>query len=147
MNQTLPFIQKFHGGLSGILRWPQLAQLWQTLRGNAGKHWFIYAVGEVPPAEHSSARQLDKFITEIDALLRKEHQEDYCGIVYVDDREDPSFIKIYDPSNLGVACGISDNPPLPGWVLSLQPPVDLHTAIAPTGQRRQWWQKLIGAAR
>ncbi|MCK7500047.1 MAG: hypothetical protein MZW92_64195 [Comamonadaceae bacterium] len=38
-----------------------------------------------------------------DDLLRKEHREDYCGIVYADDlRPADACVKIYDPNNLGV---------------------------------------------
>ena len=47
------------------------------------------------------------FVTEIDRLLRQDHAEDYCGIVYADDLQQPRFIKIYDPNNLGVSCGYS----------------------------------------
>jgi hypothetical protein len=63
-----------------------------------------------------------KFIDEVDALLHHEHFEDYCGIVYTDSTKDPALIKIFDPDNFGVSCGFSNNPPLPGWVLSLIPP-------------------------
>ncbi len=86
---------------------------------------------------------LERFIDEIDALLREQHAEAYCGIVYADNPTDPGFIKIYDPDNLGVVCGFSDNPPLPGWVLSLTAPVDLPTALPPPKGRSRWWQRLF----
>ncbi|MGD8575764.1 MAG: hypothetical protein PVG13_01630, partial [Thiohalophilus sp.] len=124
--------------------WPQLDTLWETLREQP-KAWYIYAVGEMPPEKPVDAQQLNTFINEIDALLRQEHDEDYCGIVYVDKPSDPGFIKIYDPNNLGVSCGYSDNPPLPGWVLSLIPPVDLPAALPPPGNRRRWWQRLFAS--
>ena len=75
----------------------------------------------------------------------KEHEEDYCGIVYADDLQQPSFIKIYDPHNLGVSCGYSENPPLPGWIMSQIAPCDLPAAQALTGTRRRWWQRLFGS--
>lgn len=140
---TSPYLQAFRGRFTSMLRWPQLDSLWQTLRSQ-DKAWYIYAVGEVPPQETADKPQLDTFISEIDKLLRREHDEDYCGIVYVDEPADPSFIKIYDPNNLGVSCGFSTNPPLPGWVLSLIKPVDLQVAIPPPGNRRRWWQRLFG---
>jgi hypothetical protein len=80
----------------------------------------------------------------MDQLLRADHQEDYCGIVYADDLASPSFIKVYDPHNLGVVCGFSDDPPLPGWVLSKLRPCDLPAARQPTDARRGWWQRLFG---
>ncbi|MES0328617.1 MAG: hypothetical protein ABUK13_10570, partial [Gammaproteobacteria bacterium] len=105
--------------------------------------WFIYAVGEVPPEAPASETHLCKFIDEIDVLLRKEHDEDYCGIVYTDNKETPAFIKIFDPNNLGVSCGFSDNPPLPGWILSRIKPVELEAALNPPNNRRKWWQKIF----
>jgi len=145
MTELHPFIQSYRGAFSGILRWPQLDELWETLRQQTDKQWYIYAVGETPPVQVSNAEQLDTFLTAIDKLLRSEHEEDYCGIVYVDNRQSPSFIKIYDPNNLGVVCGFSDNPPLPGWILSLQQPIDLSAALPSAGNRRRWWQKLFGS--
>ncbi len=140
------YLDAFRGSFTGMLRWPQLDALWQTLREQDDKTWYIYAVGEPPPETPASREQLDTFLKEIDALLRQEHDEDYCGIVYADDPADPAFIKIYDPNNLGVVCGFSENPPLPGWVLSLQKPVDLPAALPPPGNRRRWWQRLFGGS-
>ena len=141
---TSAYFQSFRGGFFGILRWPQLDELWQKLRNNADAKWYIYAIGEIPPEHISNSDEVNRFIDEIDALLRKEHDEDYCGIVYVDNKENPEFIKIYDPNNLGVVCGFSDNPPLPGWTISTQKPINLETAIPPPASRRRWWQKLLG---
>ncbi len=136
------FITTFRGSFTSMLRWPQLDQLWQVLREQNSKCWYIYAVGETPPQNYADSSQLHRFINEIDKLIRQEHQEEYCGIVYADKREDPSFIKIYDPSNLGVSCGFSNNPPLPGWILSLDIPTDLSN-LPQAGNRRRWWQKLF----
>ncbi len=136
------FIATFRGSFTSMLRWPQLDQLWQVLREQDFKRWYIYAVGESPPQNCADSAQLHRFINEIDTLIRREHQEEYCGIVYADKDKDPSFIKIYDPGNLGVSCGFSDNPPLPGWILSLEMPTDLGN-LPQSGNRRRWWQKLF----
>ena len=88
-------------------------------------------------------QQLDTFLNEVTDLLKEEHQEDYCGIVYADNKKDPSFIKIYDPNNLGVVCGFSNNPPLPGWVLSEIKPTDLNAALPQPGNRKRWWQRIF----
>lgn len=107
-----------------MLRWPQLDTLWDTLQQQKNTEWYAYAIGETPPEAPLTAEELSSFIKEIDSLLRKEHDEDYCGIVYADNPADPHIIKIYDPNNLGVQCGFSEAPPLPGWTLSLDPPCD-----------------------
>ena len=145
MTETHPFLIAFRGSFSGILRWPQLDELWQTVRTQKAEDWYIYAVGETPPEAIVSSDQVETFITEINELIRKEHQEDYCGLVYVDDKQNPEFIKIFDPNNMGVTCGYSDNPPLPGWILSKLQPVDLPTALPSPGNRKRWWQRLFGS--
>ncbi len=119
--------------------------MWEVLRRDAEGGWHIYAIGEAPPAQSSSGELLKTFLFEIDELLHKEHGEDYCGIVYTDSTQAPRFVKIFDPNNLGVSCGFSDNPPLPGWILSKLPPIDLEAAAPLPGNRRRWWQKLLGS--
>lgn len=139
-----PFLEASQGYLRNLLDWNDLDQLWEVLRAGADKAWYIYAVGEIPPTSTSSSAELDKFITEVDTLLKREHDERYCGIVYVDQPDDPAFIKIYDPHNLGSVCGSSHGPPtLPGWILSLAPPEDLEHALPQPGNRRRWWEQLF----
>lgn len=140
-----PFLVAFRGSFTSALRWHHLDALWATLRKAAGDGWYLYAVGEAPPETISTAEQVETFLTEIDELLRAEHDEDYCGIVYADDLRQPGFIKIFDPNNLGVSCGYSDNPPLPGWVMSKIRPSDLAAARAQSGNRRRWWRRLFTA--
>jgi len=137
------FVDAFRGNFTSLMRWHDLDDFWSNLRDQLTDGWYIYAVGETPPDGHASQEHLLKFIDEIDALLHKEHDEDYCGIVYTDNKDDPSFIKIFDPNNLGVSCGFSDNPPLPGWVLSRIKPVELETALNPPNNRRRWWQRIF----
>lgn len=143
MRTVNPYQQRFKGEFIGILRWPQLDELWNALRDDGEGGWYVYAVGEPPPTSPVDSRQLEQFITEIDALLHNEHDEDYCGIVYADNRERPEFIKIYDPNNLGVVCGSSEAPPLPGWTLSKLKPINLPNAFPPPARRRRWWQRLF----
>jgi len=139
-----PFLTAWRGSFTGILRWSQLEALWTRIRARAHEGWYIYAVGEPPPTEPAAPQSLARFLVEIDSLLRSEHREDYCGIVYADDPEQPSLVKIYDPGKLGAVCGTSGQPPLPGWVLSLMPPVDLQVTASPPAGRRRWWRRLFG---
>ena len=137
-----PFYTAFRGHFTGVLSWEDLDAFWAVMRRKAAAGWYVYAIGEAPPAVPSTAEQVGNFLSEIDALLRREHQEDYCGIVYTDSKTEPSMIKIFDPNNLGVQCGFSDNPPLPGWVMSLLPPVVLHDRAHTPEGRKRWWMKL-----
>ena len=141
---TSEFRKAFSGRFENILRWEQLDSLCDTLEADADAGWYIYAVGERPPKEPSGGEQVRHFLSEIMVLLRKEHDEDYCGIVFADSLQAPSFVKYFDPNNLGVSCGFSDNPPLPGWIMSKSAPEDLQAAAPVPGNRRRWWQRLFG---
>lgn len=141
--ETNPFLAAYKGYLSNILKWEELDTLWQTLRGQSASGWYIYAVGEAVPQQAATPEQLATFLEEIDKLLHQEHAEDYCGIVYVDDRTSPSLVKVYDPNHLGSSCGPGWGEVLPGWVLSTMPPVDLQATVPLPNNRRRWWQKLF----
>lgn len=137
------YLKAYRGRFTSTMRWPDLDAFWQVLRGAADDNWYIYAVGEQAPAETVTKEKLLEFITSIDELLHREHDEEYCAIVYADDLQSPSFIKIFDPNNLGVSCGYSENPPLPGWILSRIQPVELESALNPPKNRQRWWQSLF----
>ncbi len=140
--QLDPFYEEFKGSFTSCMRWDELTALWGTLKQHTNLNWYIYAIGESVPDSPACKKELLLFITEMDKLLRRNHEEDYCGIVYADDKNNPTFIKIYDPNNLGVSCGFSNNPPLPGWILSVIPPKPLEDKNVLTQQRKRWWQRL-----
>lgn len=143
MTTTLaPFYNAYRGAFSNLLRWHELDSFWQVLRDQAGQGWYVYQTDQVPPADTMSADALNQFINEIDQQLHAEHQEDYCGIVYVDDRTEPAFIKIYDPKNLGVVCGIGREPIFPGWIISKLQPLSLEQLPPLTEPKQSLWQKL-----
>jgi hypothetical protein len=136
------FHAAFRGTFTSLLSWEALAALWDTVRARADAGWYIYAIGTPVPGTPRSADEVRRFIDAVDALLRKDHREDYCGIVYADSKDEPTFIKIFDPNNLGVSCGFSKNPPLPGWLLTRVPPEPLADRRPLPGNRQRWWDAL-----
>lgn len=140
---TQSYLTAFRGSFTSAMRWPQLDDFWVKLKQQVDDSWYIYAVGETPPESPLNKGEVIRFIDEIDVLLHKEHDEDYCGVVYFDNPEQPSYIKIFDPNNLGVSCGYSEKPPLPGWILSKIQPIELEEALYPPNNRRRWWQRLF----
>lgn len=132
----------FDGMLISLLSWDQLKQFWQALDVSAG--WYLYALGEKRPENPADSEHVSTFVRELDMLLRKEHDEDYCGIVYADNLEHPSLIKIYDPNHLGTSCGSGKHKILPGWVMSRIPPSDLDPSHHVPHNRRRWWQGIVG---
>lgn len=137
------FQRLYSGRLWSVMSWEQLTAFWTRIDPGAG--WHLYAVGEPVPTEAAGAATTTEFINRVDILLRDDHRHDYCGIVYADDLERPTFIKIYDPNNLGVSCGFSTNPPPPGWIMSLVAPEEIQVQQKLPEGRRRWWRALFGA--
>jgi hypothetical protein len=137
------FLQRMDGTFHGMLKWKDLDALWARVRANP-EGWYVSLIGVEPAQQTMSAAALDTFVSEVDSLLRREHEYDYCGIVYVDDPEQPAFIKIFDPYNLGSSCGSSGVRIPPRWVLSRVPPALIMDEAPLPNSRRRWWQKLFG---
>ncbi|CAG0939103.1 hypothetical protein GALLN_00473 [Gallionellaceae bacterium] len=137
------FLKRMDGSFRGMLQWTDLDALWATVRANP-EGWYVSLVGVEPVQQAMTSAALDTFITEVDSLLRREHDYSYCGIVYADQPEHPSFIKIYDPHNLGNSCGSSGVRIPPRWVLSRVPPALIVDEAPLPNSRRRWWQKLFG---
>ena len=135
------FERSLNGMLHSLLSWQQLADFWPKIDPAAG--WYLYAIGEPVPLSPAAPEQVASFIKKIDSLLHKDHDEDYCGIVYANDVNNPSLVKIYDPHNLGSSCGSSKNPPLPGWIMSLTPPTHLQPKGITPGNRKRWWETFM----
>jgi hypothetical protein len=128
------FQRLYTGRVWSVMGWDQLTAFWQRIDPAAG--WYLLAVGVSRPQRRlwRMPPPSATFIERIDALLRNEHHESYCGIVYADDLDNPRLIKIYDPNNLGSSCGSSKNPPGPGWVMSRARPTSCHPPIPAPGE-------------
>jgi len=142
-NESRPFLARLDGRFEGLLRWPQLDALWQRLK-QGGEAWYFYQVGSALPEAPLAGAALEQAIDELDALLRRDHDHDYCGIVYADDPGQPTLVKVYDPNNLGSSCGSSGQRIPPRWILSLQRPEEIVDEAPLPGNRRRWWQRLFG---
>ena len=146
MTDTDEFDRYYDGLLYSVMRWDQLTAFWQKIDVDSG--WYLYAVGQELPDGPSAGEKVQQFTRELDELLRREHHEDYCAIVYADDLEAPNFIKIYDPNHLGSSCGSSatKSAVLPVWLMSRTPPRELEIRGGVTGQRKRWWQAFLSTA-
>jgi hypothetical protein len=141
---TVAFSQQLDGNFVGMLDWPQLDALWLRVRAEP-QGWYASQSGEAVPTIPLSADGLNHFIDEVDALLRREHKKNFCGIVYADKRAQPGFIKIYDPHNMGSFCSCSSTPVQPLWVLSRIKPEPLEDTTLLPGARASWWRRLFGS--
>lgn len=136
------FDAALNGSLSGVLRWEQWEALCKQILED-GNDWYVYAIGHGIPDTTLNGTALATMLEEIDSLLRRDHDVDYCGIVYVDDFTEPTLVKIYDPNNLGASCGSSGRQIPPGWILSRMPPEPIASDIPLPNNRRRWWQGLL----
>lgn len=139
-SESPSFHQRLKGSFQGALHWHQLDALWQRVGQGA---WFFYQVGEALPSAPLSGAELRERLVALDALLRQEHDCDYCGIVYADDLEQPTLIKVYDPGQIGSSCSHNIAPAPPGWILSTTPPAQVSLNAPVPNARRRWWQRLL----
>jgi hypothetical protein len=139
-NHPARFVRHYLGGFSGILRWRQLDELWQWLNQHHPGEWYLYQTDTVPPAEPLSQDDLGLQLEQIDQYLRHTHKADYCGVVYVDDPKAPTYIKVYNPKGMGSSCSMSEIPPLPKWIISLERPENLKELLEQTEKTHPWWQ-------
>ncbi len=134
----ISFQAHYRGRFINMLRWPQLSNLWEKVKEQPNG-WYIYLVGEPVPTAPVEVASLNQFIQEVDKLLRKEHNYDYCGIVYADDKDNPSMIKVFDPNNLGAVCGSSGTVVPPRWILTRIPPEPIIDEAPLPKNRQRWW--------
>jgi hypothetical protein len=134
------FEQICNGTLYSLMSWAQFDAFWSVIDPTA--NWYLYAVGQDVPQQPSNADAVRAFLLETEVLLKREHEQEYCGIVYADDIQHPNLVKIYDPHQLGSSCGSSGTAVLPGWVMSRMPPVDLKPVAPVLNGRKRWWAGL-----
>lgn len=135
------FHARLKGRFDGIMQWRQLDELLERVKAGA---WYFYQLGEVLPTDPLRGEELARRMDALNALLRRDHDYNYCGIVYADNVEHPTLIKVYDPNNMGSSCSGRAAPSPPGWILSTTPPalVEIHAPVP--NNRRRWWQLFSG---
>lgn len=143
LEPTPTFEERIWGCFLGVLRWPQLEALWERVASQP-EGWYLYDLAGDPPSQPLAAPELRSFLRRMNKRLRREHEYDYCGIVYADNMHQPSMVKIYDPGNLGAVCGPSGGRVLPRWVMSRMQPTALRDYSAVASPPLRWWQRLLG---
>lgn len=134
---TTGYAEHLQGRFLGILQWVQLDALWTVVRANP-EGWYWVELGHPLPTHPLSALELSERLSDLDTLLRTEHAERYCGIVYADDVEAPQMIKAIDPRGMGSMCHTGSEPTPPQWVLSrLRPEAPSSPSPIPTTNRNR----------
>lgn len=138
------YAERYRGSLQGMLHWPQLDALWSAVRGQPAG-WCVVEAGQALPQQPEPPEVLLTRLQAIDAWLRQEHRQAYCGIVYADDPAAPALIKVFDPHGLGSMCSCSAAPTPPRWVLSRLRPEPLEAPPTQPSGRARWWARLQAA--
>ena len=130
MAAAASFEALYRGSLKGLLQWRQFDDLWLRLRAEP-EGWYVrdFSSRNIPDSPLTREAFL-AFLDEAEAFLRRRHREDYCGFIYLDDVENPTFIKVFDPRKMGTSCSCSTEPVPPRWTISRQKPL-LEADMAP----------------
>ncbi|SGZ85577.1 hypothetical protein BTHERMOSOX_1809 [Bathymodiolus thermophilus thioautotrophic gill symbiont] len=120
----MDYLAQFQGRFIGIMQWDDCRALFDKLSSNPND-WYVYDTSKVVPKTVTNTNDFLDTINNIKKIIKSEHQERYCGIVYTNDLDNPDFVKIFHPNNLGKSCGSSENPPIPQWLLSKIKPVEV----------------------
>ncbi len=117
----------FSGRLYGILQWDRFGRIWRYLEDEP-EGWYVRDFRKAAlPESPMPADAFRVWLAETENFLRRRHREDYCGFLYVDDQEAPTFLKIFDPRKMGTSCGCSGGIE-PRWTVSRMPPAREETA-------------------
>ncbi len=108
-----------------------------------GGEWYLFDTDATVPGRVATAGEIAAALAEFTTLLDEIRNRTACGAIYVDDRDAPSFIKLFDPFAMGTSCGgSSSGPTLPRWILSRMKPDPIPEDEAQTGPG--FWARLAG---
>ncbi len=139
--QDSPFWRRYEGQFHGILTWPQFDAFWPRLVPGAGD-WFVFDPGARPPQSPLARDAFMTFLDEARSMLERRRNLSYCGAVYADDLHAPTFVKLFDPMNMGSACAMPGARIMPRWTLSLLRPDPLpDEEPVPERQRFRGWMR------
>jgi hypothetical protein len=123
----MSYLENFRGRFIGLLRWDDCDELLEILKSDPSD-WYVYdTLTEVPDVVLTAELFLLK-LAEMKEILVADHKGKRCGTVFTNDLNKPTFVKIFNPNNLGKVCGGSDSPAIPQWLLSKEKPADIAEA-------------------
>ena len=124
------FWRQYSGRASGILHWPDMDAFWQQLQQTNGD-FYVFDPDEDAPGKPLSGAALQASFAEAKALVYSRRNQPISGAVYVDNHDDPGFIKVFDPGNMGSSCNCSTGAAMPRFIFSRAKPESLPLAPPP----------------
>lgn len=127
-----PFWRSYRGRLIGLLREPDMTAMFDTLKA-APEGWYVFDPQETPSQSPLEGKD---FLDRLDGIQSQADDwlgDGRLGFIYADDKQNPTFIKIFDPANMGSSCGCSGEMIWPRWILSQIAPEAVPRTPEPTG--------------
>jgi hypothetical protein len=115
---------------SGILHWQDMDAFWPQMQATTGA-WYVFDPREDAPETPLSGAALQAELAAAQTLVYSRRDLPMSGAVYVDNREAPAFIKVFDPANMGSSCSCSTEPVMPRYIFSRARPDSLPLAPPP----------------
>ena len=125
-----PFWTLFLSRSSGILHWEDMDAFWPQMQATTGD-WYVFDPSKDAPVAPVSGADWQAALEEAQTLVYSRRELPKSGAVYVDNREDPAFIKVFDPSHMGSSCSCSTEPVMPKYIFSRARPDSLPLAPPP----------------
>lgn len=110
------FWTAFQAKFYGVPSWTAFDKFWPVLEASGGD-WFVFDPGgDAPEApEADMAAIFDEARACVEAVRE---MRSFCGTVFTDNMEAPTFVKVFDPWKMGGVCGGSGERVMPRWVFS-----------------------------
>lgn len=143
INATLPdtpFWRTYNGTFAGLPTWPGFDAFWVRFEASGGD-WFVFDPMQDAPASPSA--DFTAALARARACVEQVRNRGFCGAVFADDLEAPSFVKVFDPYRMGGVCGGSGDRVLPAWIFSRLPP-DPLPLLAPAPEKKGFFARLVG---
>lgn len=127
-----PYWAAFQGKFFGVLKWEDVDQFWISLADK--NSWYINDLDKEFVSQKASPAQFSTFLGVAKTLIDSRRDMSMSGAIYTDNIQSPSFVKIFDPANMGSACNISGVRTMPRWILSQIPPEPMPAPIRPVAR-------------
>lgn len=115
------FWRAYDGSFFGLLQWADVDGFWTFLAANP-EGWYVFDPDGDAPDATMDVGDFALFLLAATALVNSRRERSMSGAIYVDDRTNPTFAKIFDPVNMGSACNVSGVRTMPRWVVSRMKP-------------------------
>lgn len=127
-----PFWRAYGGKFAGIPGWDKFDRFWARFE-ELGGDWYVFdPTGDAPDAPETDPAAAR---AEARACVEQMRNRGFCGSVFADDLDAPSFVKVFDPYKMGGVCGGSGDRVLPRWIFSRIAPDPLPLLPEPPARK------------